>query len=198
MRCVPPVKKVLKKWNNTIKLFGISFLFPIFLVKVSESSASGNLAKVSVVSIICVVALGTALATFNILSTYAFFSILPWFSKETTVTFSVLSCIRVIGLAATIIDVIPEDSGDKGLIILPMVFVYLASIVILNGFASVVKVKEENTAEDKPPQTTEQEKEKNKDIQNVNSKINEVAIFTIYTDEVSKGTEGHFMYNSKL
>ena len=187
LRCVPPIKKVVKKWNDKIKYFGLSFLVALFLVKVSETSASGNLAKVSVVNILCVVALGTSLTTFNALSSYCLISILPWFSKKSTVTLSILSCIRVAGLAATIIDVLPDNIGDKGLLVLPMVFVYLATLLMLNGFVSLVKVKEEDTALDKPSQTTEEDKEQDKDINHstINPKINEVAIFTIYTDEMS-------------
>jgi hypothetical protein len=164
LRCVPPVKKVVKKWNNTIKYFGQNFLIGLFLVKVSETSASGNLAKVSVVNILCVVALGTSLTTFNALSSYCLVSILPWFSKKSTVTLSIVSSIRVIGLAATIIDVLPDNTGDKGLLVLPMVFIYLATLLMLNGFVSVAKVKEEDTAIDNPSQTTEQDKEQDKDI----------------------------------
>ena len=176
----------MKKWNNTIKFTGITFLIGIFLVKVSETNASGNLGKVSIISILCVVGLGTSFTTFNLLSSYTILSILPWFSKKTAVTLSVLSCIRVIGLAATVIDVLPESSGDKGLLMVPMVFVYLATLLILNGFVHIVKVKNE-PEEETPSEQKEQEENKDNVIveSNVNSKINEVAIFTIYTDEVS-------------
>ena len=184
---MPPVKKVVKKWNNTIKYFGQNFLIGLFLVKVSETSASGNLAKVSVVNILCVVALGTSLTTFNALSSYCLISILPWFSKKSTVTLSIMSSIRGIGLAATIIDVLPDNTGDKGLLVLPIVFIYLATLLMLNGFVSVVKVNEEDTALDKPSQTTEEDKEQDKNINDstINFKINEAVIFTIYTDEMS-------------
>ena len=187
MRCVPPVKKVVTKWNDTIEYVGIGFLLVLFLVKVSETSASGVLDKVSVMNILCAVALGTGLATFNALSTYGFMSILPWFSNKSNVTLSILSCNRLVTLAATIVDVLPDNIGDKGLLVLPMVFVYLASLLMSNGFVSLVKVKEEDTALDKPSQTTEEDKEQDKDIKEltINSKINEVAIFTIYTDEMS-------------
>ena len=186
MRCVPPVKKVVTKWNDTIKYVGIGFLLVLFLVKVSETSASGVLDKVSVMNILCVVALGTGLATFNALSTYGFMSILPWFSNKSNVTLSILRCNRLVTLAATIVDVLPDNIGDKGLLVLPMVFVYLASLLMSNGFVSLVKVKEEVDL-DKPSQTTEEDKEQDKDINysTINSKINEVAIFTIYTDEMS-------------
>jgi hypothetical protein len=153
---------------------------------VSETSASGVLDKVSVMNILCAVALGTGLATFNALSTYGFMSILPWFSNKSNVTLSILSCNRLVTLAATIVDVLPDNIGDKGLLVLPMVFVYLASLLMSNGFVSLVKVKEEVDL-DKPSQTTEEDKEQDKDIKEltINSKINEVAIFTIYTDEMS-------------
>ena len=102
------------------------------------------------------------------------------------VTLSVLSCIRVIGLAATVIDVLPESSGDKGLLMVPMVFVFLATLLILNGFVHIVKVKDE-PEEETPSEQKEQEENKDNIIvgSNVNSKINEIAVFTIYTDEVS-------------
>ncbi|CAB4017665.1 Hypothetical predicted protein [Paramuricea clavata] len=183
LRCVPPVKKVVTKWNDTIKYVGIGFVLVLFLVKVSETSASGVLDKVSVMNILCAVVLGTGLATFNALSTYGFMSILPWFSNKSNVTLSILSCNRLVTLAATIVDVLPDNIGDKGLLVLPMVFIYLASLLMSNAFVSVVKVKEEDTELDKPSQTTEQDKDINNST--INSNINEGAIFTIYTDEMS-------------
>ncbi|CAB4042688.1 Hypothetical predicted protein [Paramuricea clavata] len=178
-----PCKESGQKWNNTIKYFGENFLIGLFLPNL--------LAKVSVVNILCVVALGTSLTTFNALSSYGLISLLPWFSKKSTVTLSIVSYIRVIGLVATIIDVIPDNTGDKGLLVLPMVFIYLATLLVLNGFVSVVKVKEEDTALDRPLQTTGQDKEQDKDINDstINSKINKVVIFAIYTDEMSVKNE---------
>jgi hypothetical protein len=130
-----------------------------------------------------VVALGTSLTTFNALSSYCLVSILPWFSKKSTVTLSIMSSFRLLTLAATVVDVLPDSTGDKGLLVLPMLFVYIAILLMMNGFVSLVKVKEEDTALDKPSQTTEQDKDMNDST--INSKINEVAIFTIYTDEMS-------------
>ena len=182
LRCVSPVKKVVKKWNNTIKYIGLSFLVGIFLVKVSETSASGHLGRVSAVSILCVVALGTCFTTFNLISSYGFISVLPWFSDKSTVTLSILSCLRVVGLPATIVDVLPESAGDKGLLILPMVFVYLATLLILNAFVSVAKVKDEDTD---TKTTAQADAEKAIDIKDLRGQTNEVAVFTIYTDEIS-------------
>lgn len=187
MRCVPPVRKVVKRFGTTTKLFGLSFLIAVFLVKMSETSASGNLAKVSVVNIICVLALGTSFTTFNVLSSYGLLSVLPWFSDKSTVTLSIQSCIRVVGLAATIIDVLPDNSGDKGLLVLPMVFVYPATLLVLNCFVYLAKVKEEDEPADKPSLSSEQDQQQDKDVENsgVESKINEGAVFTIYNDELS-------------
>ena len=179
MRCVSPVKKVVKKWNNAIKFIGLSFLVSIFLVKVSETSASGHFGRVSVVNILCVVALGTSFTTFNLILSYGSISILPWFSEKSTVTLAILSCLRVVGLPAVIVDVLPENAGDKGLLILPMVFVYLATLLILNVFASVFKVKEKQTDTKETPQPGNEKADESM------GKINEVAVFTIYTDEIS-------------
>ena len=195
MRSVTPVKTVITKWSNTLKYIGISFIFPIFLFNVSESSASGNLGKVSVVNILCAAALGASLTTFNALSSYGVLSILPWFSKKTTVTLSVLSCIRVIGLAVTIVNTLPNCIGDKGLVVLLILFVYLATLLIANGFVSLVKVKEEHTSElDKPlPETMEKDKRQDKDILKLgtSSNINETAftIFRHFSDKISIKTQ---------
>ena len=159
----------------------------------SESSASGNLSKISVVNILSTVALGAGLTTFNALSTYGFLSILPWFSKKTTVTLSILSCIRVIGLAATIVDALPDNVGDKGLVVLPMVFVYLATLLILNAFVSLVKVKEENNPRDKLLlDTTKKDKaERHKVFTKLsgNSKNSQTALITTYTHNMSIKTQ---------
>lgn len=177
LRRISPVKKFVTKWNNTVKYVGISFLIGIFLVKISETSASGNLKKVSVVKIFLVIALGASFTIFNLLSNYGFLSILPCFSKKSTITLSIMSCLRVVSFPATIIDVLPDNTGDKGLIILPIVFVFVATILMLNVFITFVKVKDEDS----------EEKENENDIEDscVGSKINEGAVFTIYTDTTS-------------
>jgi predicted Na+-dependent transporter len=126
-----------------------------------------------------VVALGTCFTTFSLISNYCCISILPWFSEKSTVTLAILSCLRVVGLPAVIVDVLPENAGDKGLLILPMVFVYLATLLILNVFASVFKVKEKQTDTKETPQPG------NEKAAESMGKINEVAVFTIYTDEIS-------------
>lgn len=210
---MPPVRKFVKRFGTATKLFGLSFLIGVFLAKVSETSASGNLAKVSVVNILCVVGLGTSFTTLNVLSSYSLLSVLPWFSDKSTVTLSIQSCIRVVGLAATIIDVLPDDSADKGLLVLPMVFVYPATLLVLNCFVYCTKVKEEGTSADKDSLSSDHVPQYDKDTENVEgssadkdslsndhvpqhdkdtenylcvgSKINEVAVFTIYTDEMS-------------
>ncbi|XP_028408150.1 uncharacterized protein LOC114530736 [Dendronephthya gigantea] len=116
LRRISPVKKFVTKWNNTVKYVGISFLVCIFLVKISETSASGNLEKVSVVKLLLVIALGTSFTMFNLLSNYGLLSVLPCLSKKSTVTLSIMSCLRVVSFPATIIDVLPdikdEDSED--------------------------------------------------------------------------------------
>ncbi|XP_028408163.1 uncharacterized protein LOC114530745 [Dendronephthya gigantea] len=178
LRRISPVKKFVTKWNNTVKYVGISFLVGIFLVKISETSASGNLEKVSVVKLLLVIALGTSFTMFNALSNYGLLSVLPCVSKKSTVTLSIMSCLRVISFPATIIDVLPDSTGDKGLIILPIVFVFVATILMLNLFTILVKVKDEDSED------TEIGNDEIKDSC-VESKINEGVVFTIYTDAIS-------------
>ena len=162
----------------------------IFLVKVSETSSSGNLKRISVLNILCVVALGTSLTSFNLVLSYTFLSILPWFSKKSTVTLSILSSIPIVVMAATIVDVLPDNAGDKGLLTLPGIFVYLTSLLMSNCFVTFVKVPEDVSNNSDNLGKNEQQhgeedviKEAIKEtITNYDS--NEVPVFTIYTDEI--------------
>ena len=52
--------------DSPIKYFGLSSLITVFLVKVSETCGSGNLDKVSVENVLCVVVLGTSLTACNV------------------------------------------------------------------------------------------------------------------------------------
>ena len=181
-----PAKKVIKKFDSAIKYFGVCSLILVFLVQASETSASGNLDKVSVVNILCAVALGTSLTALNVISSYGILSILPWFSDKSTVTLSIVVCIKVIGMSATIFDVLPDNTGDKGLLGLITVFVFVSDLLMLNSFVYLAKVKEEDTSTDKPSLTSEQDKQQEEDmtISSVTGKINQVAVFTLYTDEM--------------
>ena len=185
-RCVSPVKKVVKRFDRAVKYFGISSMILVFLVQASKTSASGNLDKVSIVNILCAIALGTSLTVFNVLSSYSLMSLLPWFSDKSTVTLSIVVCIRVIGIAATIFDVLPDNTGDKGLLGLIPVFVFVSDLVVLNSFVYLVKVKEESVPNE-PSLTSEQDRQQDKDVKmsSVNCRINEAAVFTIYTDDIS-------------
>ena len=159
----------------------------VFLVQASQTSASGNLGKVSIVNILCAIALGTSLTAFNVLSSYSLMSLLPWFSDKSTVTLSIVVCIRVIGMAAIIFDVLPDNTGDKGLLGLIPVFVFVSDLVVLNSFVYLVKVKEEESVPNEPSLTSEQNTQQDKDVKmsSVNCRINEAAVFTIYTDDIS-------------
>ncbi len=189
MRFLRPVKKVVTRFNNTIKYASICFICTIFLVKVSETSSSGNLERVSIVNILSVSALGTSLISFNqLIVSYGFLSMLPWFSKKSTITMSILSSILNPMMAATIIDVLPDNAGDKGLLTLPGIFVYLAALLVSNCFVTFAKVPEDDSDVSDDMKSKEQDEEKGK-IRDVdesckNSKINEVTAFTIYTDEI--------------
>ena len=114
-------------------------------------------------------------------------SILPWFSSKSTVTLSIVVCVRSLGVAATIFDVLPDNICDKGLLGLIVVFVSVSDLLMLNCFVYFVKVEEGDTSVDNFSQTSEQETKQDRDtnLSIVNSKINEVAAFTIYTDEMT-------------
>ncbi len=179
---------MVTRFNGTIKYTSICFICTIFLVKVSETSSSGNLERVSIINVLCVVALGTSLTSFNLIVSYGFLSMLPWFSKKSTITLSILSSILNPLMATTIIDVLPDNTGDKGLLTLPGLFVYLAALLVSNCFVTFAKVPEDDSDVSDDMKSKEQDEEKGK-IRDVdesckNSKINEVAAFTIYTDEI--------------
>ena len=120
---------------------------------VSITRESGKLQKVSVISIVCVAALGTSFRTFNVIVSYGFLSILPGFSKKSTVALSLLTGVPLMGIVVASIDALPEKAGDKGLMTLPVLFVYLATLLTVNCFVTCAKVvddDDEKNTKDKP------------------------------------------------
>ena len=187
------MKKVIKRFDNTIKYIGISFIVTIFLVKVSEASSSGNIERISVLNVLCVVVLGTSLTTLNMIVSYTFFSVLPGFSKKSTTTLSILCSIPNTVMAATIVDVLPDNAGDKGLLTLPGIFVYLATLLVSNCFVACVRVPED-VSDDSDKVEIKQHCEKgdlfkeeikdSKTNQETNYDFTGVPAFTIYTDDI--------------
>ena len=185
MRFLKPVKKFITKWASTMKYVAISLITLLVLVIVSITRESGNLQSVSLISIVCVTALGTSFRTFNVIASYGFLSISPGFSKKATVALSLLTGVPLMGMVVAIVDALPEKAGDKGLMTLPVVFVYLSTILTTNCFATLVRDDDDDddakNTNDKPQGLEPNINEDSK----VESKINKVAVFTIYTDEIS-------------
>ena len=120
---------------------------------VSITRESGNLQRVSVISIVCVTALGTSFRTFNVIASYGFLSILPGFSKKSTVALSLVTGVPIQGTVVAIADALPEKAGDKGLMTLPVILVYLTTLLTVNCFVSLAKVvddDDEKNTTDKP------------------------------------------------
>ena len=169
-----------------MKYAGIIFLIGVFLVNVSRASASGNLGRVSIVNVVCTVALGTSLTTFNLISSYGFLSILPGFSQKSRITLSILSSILNVLMSATIIDVLPENAIDKGLVTVPIIFVYLATLLVVNCFLAFAKVQENDSGDIKEKEIVKTGETEDVEQPNKNTiTSNEVPVFTIYTDEMT-------------
>ena len=136
-------------------------------------------------NIVCVSALGTSLATFYTLVVYGFLSILPWFSKKLTVTLSILSCVSSMTIVFIVIDALPENTGDKGLLALPGIFIYLIIIIVLSCFITFTKVPENVVKDTRNEFKVEERGSEDIKGSNVNLKVNEVTVFNIYTNEIS-------------
>ena len=123
------------------------------MVIVSITRDSGNLQKVSVISIVCVAALGTSFRAFSVISSYGSLSILPGFSKKSTVTLSLLTGVPLPATVIAIADALPDKAGDKGLIILPVILLYLTTLLTVSCFVTLAKVvddDDEKSTKDKP------------------------------------------------
>ena len=63
-------------------------------------------------------------------------------------------------MATTIIDVLPDNTGDKGLLTLPGLFVYLAALLVSNCFVTFAKVPADDSDVSDDMKSKEQDEEK--------------------------------------
>ena len=114
----------------------------VFWVKISEARASGDLEKFSPWLILAVTGLGTAVITSFLFITFIIASLLR-LPMKSVLAVTVLSCARNSSIAIAVIDNLPDNVGDKHLMFFPIVFVYLAMVVIINSFGCFMTVKKE-------------------------------------------------------
>ena len=170
MRSIPVARKIIKSWNDALKYVEITCIILLLHVRISETSNSGHFEKVALLNVFCVLCLTSAFVLIILITTYASLLSLPFVPKKSNITLCVLNCLRVVGMSASIVDSLPPEVGDKGLIILPMGFICITALWLLNAFVYFVKIEEkENEKFDK-----EMKDEPNK---SVNS-----SAFTMYTD----------------
>ena len=149
------MKNVIVRLDKPLKFGSSCSLLTIFLVKISETSTNGNIERFSPLSILAITALGTGIICAYLVFSFSILLLLP-FSKKSSITLAVLSCARHIGMTSTIIDILPDSVGDKGLMIFPVVFVYLGAILVINIFVLLVKVKEGEELDSDKPSTKEE------------------------------------------
>ena len=170
MRSIPAARKIIKSWNDALKYVGISCIILLLHVRISETSNSGHFEKVDTLNVFCNLCLANAFVLIILITTYVALLSLPFVPKKSSITLSVMNCIRVVGMSASIVDSLPPEVGDKGLIILPMGFIYMTTLLLLNAFVHFVKIEEEE--HDKFNEET-----KDEPTESVNS-----SAFTMYTD----------------
>ncbi|XP_046846999.1 uncharacterized protein LOC124440636 [Xenia sp. Carnegie-2017] len=170
VRCIPAARKIIKSWNIALNYVGISCIILLLHVRISETSNSGHFEKVATLNVFCNLCLANAFVLIILITTYVALLSLPFVPKKSSITLSVLNCIRVVGMSASIVDSLPPEVGDKGLIILPMDFIYMTTILLLNAFVYFVKIEEKG----KEKFDKEMKDEPN---ESVNS-----SAFTMYTD----------------
>ncbi|XP_046846031.1 uncharacterized protein LOC124439818 isoform X1 [Xenia sp. Carnegie-2017] len=170
VRSIPVARKIIKSWNDALKYVGITCIILLLHVRISETNNSGHFEKVATLNVFCNLCLANAFVLIILITTYASLLSLPFVPKKSSITLSVLNCIRIFGMSASIVDSLPPEVGDKGLIILPMGLTYMTTFLLLNAFVYFVKIEEEeNEKFDKEM--------KDKPNESVNS-----SAFTMYTD----------------
>lgn len=135
------VKTTVVKLDKPLRFVAPTALLIIFWVKVSQTSATGNLEKFSPLSTLAVTALGSAVITSFLVVTYIILTLLP-IPKKSVLAIAILSSARSSSMTIAVIDSLPEVLGDKSLMFFPVVFVYLAMIVIVNTSGSFLAIKE--------------------------------------------------------
>ena len=150
LRFIGLVKKVVTKLYTSLKFVTSGALLVMFWVKISQATAKGDLQKFSPWMVVAVTALGTAVITSFLVFTFILASLLR-LPKKSILAVTVLSSARNSSIAIAVIENLPDSVGDKDLMFFPIVFVYLAMVVIINSFGYFMTIKkDENDIEDKP------------------------------------------------
>ena len=150
LRFIGLIKKVVTKLYTSLKFVTSGALLVIFWVKISQATAKGDLQKFSPWMVVAVTALGTAVITSFLVFTFILASLLR-LPKKSKLAVTVLSSARNSSIAITVIENLPNSVGDKDLMFFPIVFVYLAMVVIINSFGYFMTIKnDENDIQDKP------------------------------------------------
>jgi hypothetical protein len=116
----------------------------MFWVKISQATAKGDLQKFSPWMVVSVTALGTAVITLFLVFTFILASLLR-LPKKSILAVTVLSSARNSSIAIAVIENLPDSVGDKDLMFFPIIFVYLAMVVIINSFGCFMTIKKEET-----------------------------------------------------
>lgn len=160
LRCIGHVKKIVTKLHTPLKFVTSGSLLVMFWVKISQATAKGDLEKFSPLVIVAVTAFGTAVIASFLLSTFIFCSLLRMPMKS-ILPITVLSSARNSSIAIAVIESLPRSVGNKNLMFFPIIFVYLAMIVIINSFGAFIKIKKEESDIEQGKDTNYEEKRVN-------------------------------------
>ena len=133
---------IVTRLHTHLKFVTSGALFVMFWVKISQASEKGDLEKFSPLMIFAVTALGTAVITSFLVSTFIFCHLLR-LPKKSILAITVLSSARNSSIAIAVIESLPQNVGNKDLMFFPIIFVYLAMIVLINSFGAFMKIKKE-------------------------------------------------------
>ena len=146
-RFIGLVKKVVIKINTSLKFVTSGSLLVMFWVKISQATAKGDLSRFSPWMILAVTGLGTAVVASFLFITFILATLLR-LPKESILAVTVLSSARNSSIAIAVIENLPERVGDKDLMVFPIIFVYLAMVVIINSFGCFMTIKKEENSVD--------------------------------------------------
>ena len=170
LRWIGHVKKIVTKLHTPLKFVTSGSLLVMFWVKISQATAKGDLEKFSPLVIVAVTALGTAVIASFLLSTFIFCSLLRMPMKS-ILPITVLSSARNSSIAIAVIESLPRSVGNKNLMFFPIIFVYLAMIVIINSFGAFIKIKKEENDTEQGKDTNYEEKQVSNTLTKENREI---------------------------
>ena len=177
-RFIGLVKKVVTKINTSLKFVTSGSLLVMFWVKISQATAKGDLSRFSPWMILAVTGLGTAVVASFLFITFILATLLR-LPKESILAVTVLSSARNSSIAIAVIENLPERVGDKDLMVFPIIFVYLAMVVIINSFGCFMTIKkEENSVDIEQGMDTEE-------------KVNDADKLTLMINPLEKKTSKH-------